>query len=190
MLRKQLREKRGQLDMAARRLASRQAAKLLAASALFQASSHIACYVACRDEFNTLPIIQLIWQSGKKCYLPVISKDHEKQLDFFAYAENDSFILNQYGIPEPDTAKKIQFPGDQLDLVLVPLIGFDLRCHRLGTGGGYYDRSFAFLLTQPKPETPCLVGLGYEFQEINEVPVDSWDVPLDGVLTERKFFLI
>jgi 5-formyltetrahydrofolate cyclo-ligase len=188
LLRKLLREKRQQLSDERKRLASQQVATLLSASVLFQKSVHIACYMAAKAELNTLPIIQMIWQAGKKCYLPVISHSTQS-LHFFLYEQNDALMQNQYGILEPSPSQSISIPNNQLDLVLVPMMGFDLQCHRLGTGGGYYDRSFAFRLLQPKPRMPRLIGLGYACQAIDTLPTESWDVPMDGVFTEKEFIL-
>ncbi|NMW25346.1 5-formyltetrahydrofolate cyclo-ligase, partial [Rhodanobacter denitrificans] len=65
-------------------------------------------------------------------------------------------------------------------------LGFDRRGRRLGHGGGYYDRSFAFLNEQVRPTEPLLVGIAYAFQELPEVDEEDWDVPLDFVATERE----
>lgn len=87
---------------------------------------------------------------------------------------------------EPENTIEI-FPKN-LDFVLVPLVGFDLRGHRLGMGGGCFDKTFAFLL-EGSSSKPLLIGLGYECQEVADLPKEEWDVSLAGVLTERKFIL-
>jgi 5-formyltetrahydrofolate cyclo-ligase len=108
-------------------------------------------------------------------------------LDFASYQRDDPLHLNRYNILEPEN-KNILSP-ENLDLVIVPLLGFDLQGHRLGMGGGYYDRTFAFL-SGKQPTKPILIGLGFADQQINSLPSDSWDVPLAGVLTEEKLNLI
>jgi 5-formyltetrahydrofolate cyclo-ligase len=160
---------------------------LLSASPQFQKSQHIACYVACQDEFDTRPIIELIWRAKKHCYLPVLATAQKNTLAFYRYEEGDPLVANQYGILEPVTQSKSPFQLQKLDMVLVPVIGFDLQGHRLGTGGGYYDRSFAFLLAQPKPEAPVLIGLAYACQAVDTLPCDPWDVPLRNILTEETW---
>jgi 5-formyltetrahydrofolate cyclo-ligase len=92
---------------------------------------------------------------------------------------------NRYGIPEPVAPGELLEPF-QLDLVLVPLLGFDRRGHRLGHGGGYYDRSFAFLNEQVRPTEPLLVGIAYDFQELEIVNEEPWDVALDFIATNRE----
>jgi len=89
------------------------------------------------------------------------------------------------GIPEPVDTNASLAP-DAMDVVLVPLLGFDRRGHRLGFGGGYYDRSFAFLRDLERPSKPLLVGIGYALQEIDRIEPEDWDVRLDYVATERE----
>lgn len=186
-LRAVLRKKRSEVDPELRLVAAHKASNLLLASTLFQKCQHIACYWSFQDEFDTRPLMEMIWLAKKHCYLPVLRED--KSLAFYHYEKNDALVTNQYGIPEPVTADKSAFPVDRLEIVLVPMIGFDLKGNRLGTGGGYYDRTFAFLLEQSKPHSPCLIGLSYQCQAVDVLPTDTWDVPLDGILTEKKLLI-
>lgn len=137
-----------------------------------------------------MSIIEKTWQARKKCYLPVVvTLSENKALQFFEYEKNDKLISNRYGILEPDISEKSPFPAEKLDLILLPLIGFDRQFHRLGTGGGYYDKTLSFLLSEPPAHSPVLIGLAYACQSIDSLPVDPWDVPLDGILTEKFFVL-
>lgn len=184
-----LRKKRGEIVPEQRNVAAQQAAEWFLASPWFQKCQHFALYVPCQNEFDTQPLMEMIWRAKKHCYLPVLTSEKTKTLDFYAYASHDTLVLNQYRIPEPTTHNKSPFPVEKLEVVFVPVVGFDLQCHRLGTGGGYYDRTFAFLLEQTKPRSPCLIGLAYLCQAVDLLPVDTWDVPLDGILTEKKLIL-
>ncbi|EKD54540.1 MAG: hypothetical protein ACD_60C00072G0009 [uncultured bacterium] len=174
--------KRRAISLSDRHQAAEQAAKLFVAMDLFQHSQHIACYYPMQDEFDCLPIIQHIWRAEKKCYLPSLVAD-EKKLDFFSYQQNDSLQLNRYKIPEPVNKKKIAI--EQLDIVLMPLVGFDLAGHRLGMGLGYYDKTFDFLRTSAN-KACYLFGLAFTVQCVDSLPYDSWDIPLDGVITEKN----
>lgn len=69
----------------------------------------------------------------------------------------------------------------------MPLVGFDATGNRLGMGGGFYDRSFAFKRIQPQ-QRPLLIGLAHSFQQLPQLPVASWDTPVDMVVTERAVF--
>lgn len=129
-------------------------------------------------------MITAIWQSGKKCYLPVLSSSTEKLLQFAEYTPNTQLAPNRYDILEPQAAKTIA--PEQLDLVIMPLVAFDDWGNRLGMGGGYYDKTFAFL-REEKNKMPVLIGLAYAMQEVSTLPADEWDVPLRGILTETGF---
>ena len=72
-----------------------------------------------------------------------------------------------------------------LDLSFRSLVGFDVKGNGLGMGAGYYDRTFAFLLENGRPNQPYLLGLAYEWQLIDEFMPEAWDVPLDGVATDN-----
>lgn len=121
----------------------------------------------------------MIWQAHKKCYLPIV--DPQKKLIFSEYTPQTKLILNRYNILEPENSVKI-FP-EKLDLVILPLVGFDKSGYRLGIGGGYYDRTFGNI-----SKKPFLLGLGFEIQHLPQLPHDDWDVRLNGVLTDTQVY--
>jgi 5-formyltetrahydrofolate cyclo-ligase len=161
----------------------RQQAAVLAAAQFiqkpyFQTSQHIACYYPVGDEFDCVPIIQAIWQAKKNCYLPIITP--EKKLSFVPYASNDPLAANAFGILEPIHRAEAIAPQD-LDMVVTPLLAFDAAGYRLGTGGGYYDGTFAFLQTASKPK-PLLIGVAYAIQQTEQLIAAPWDVVLAEVI--------
>ncbi len=98
---------------------------------------------------------------------------------------------NRFNIPEPDIPPAERLQPQQLHLVLAPLVAFDSTGTRLGMGGGFYDRSFAFLRDPDyRGWRPRLLGLGYEFQRM-AVPLArrTWDVPLDAAATEEGLYV-
>lgn len=104
-------------------------------------------------------------------------------LHFSLYQPADKLQPNQYGILEPlSSAPHIAL--EKLDIVMTPLVAFDRQGHRLGTGGGYYDRTFAALQGKPR-----LVGMAYSMQEADPLPSDEWDVKLYGVVTEKSLLV-
>lgn len=179
-LRKTYREQRAALNSLYRAQSALAASHLLYEHELFQKSRHIACYIAFQQEFSTLPLMELIWSAGKICYLPVLSE--AKTLQFVQHNAGDELALNQYGILEPQSQHHSIAP-EKLDLVIMPLVAFDLKGNRLGTGGGYYDRTFAFLSSHPSP-APFLLGLGFDSQQCEQIEMEPWDVKLNGMLTE------
>lgn len=132
---------------------------------------------------DTSLLLDRLQQDGKTVYLPRLQAD--RSLVFYVYAAGDALVLNQYGIPEPALTSPA-CPSDQMDLVLLPLIAFDAAGRRLGTGGGYYDRTFAWLKASKRPAKPLLWGWAYACQQAEHLPSDDWDVLLDGVVTDNQ----
>lgn len=184
-LRQKFRAIRSGVSAKNRELAAHQAAKILIHQAEFKNSEFIACYLPYKDEFDSLQVIEAIWLAKKQCYLPVLSKKDKKSLYFVPYVYGDPLHLNQYSILEPVRVLDEIAPM-QLDLVITPLIAFDKHGHRLGTGGGYYDRTFEFLHKNPS-HAPHMVGLGYAAQEAQSIPSEEWDIKLEGVVTEKGY---
>jgi len=145
--------------------------------------ARVAGYWASHGELPLNLVIPPLAARGQQFLLPVIGKG--KHLRFAPWQSGDEVQPNRYGIPEPVEPGELLEPF-QLDLVFVPLLGFDRRGNRLGHGGGYYDRSFAFLNEQVRPTEPLLVGIAYAFQELPQVEEEAWDVPLDFIATERE----
>ena len=73
-----------------------------------------------------------------------------------------------------------------LDVILLPLLGFDRNGNRLGFGGGFYDATLAGLRLRDAASTPLLVGVGYAAQEVAAIAPQPWDVRLDYIATERE----
>ena len=145
--------------------------------------ARVAGYWASHGELPLNLVIPPLAARGQQFLLPVLGQ--HKHLRFAPWQSGDAVQPNRYGIPEPVDPPEL-FEPFQLDLVFVPLLGFDRRGHRLGHGGGYYDRSFAFLNEQVRPTEPLLVGIAYAFQELPRVEDQAWDVPLDFIATERE----
>lgn len=184
-IRKSLREKRRAITQPERQLAAHLAAQRFIAQPFFKNSQNIGCYIANQEEFDCLPIIQALWQAQKNCYIPRLSKSQEKIIEFAHYQENTPLLPNCYYILEPQGTHIIA--PEELDLVILPLIGFDLHGNRLGMGAGYYDRTFAFLLKKTQKK-PIMIGLGYTHQKIDTIPHDPWDISLNYMLTETELF--
>lgn len=185
-LRKKFREICNNIQAAYRESAALSAAKQLTELEIFKEANHISCYLSINHEFDTSPIIEAIWQAKKHCYLPYMPNSlGQKHLSFVHYQYGDALHENKHGILEPLQVKRTISPED-LDLVILPLIAFDCFGHRLGTGGGYYDKTFAFLANKTQ-EKPYLMGLAFAAQQIDLLPHEDWDITLKGVLTEQEF---
>ncbi|MFW5824146.1 MAG: 5-formyltetrahydrofolate cyclo-ligase [Marinobacter sp.] len=120
-------------------------------------------------------------------YLPVLHPIHSGQLAFCRYNEDTPMAPNRFGIPEPVFHSRRIRSAWSLDVVLMPLVGFDEEGGRLGMGGGFYDRSFAFTRIRPRLR-PTLIGLAHELQRVERLPVEPWDIPLDAVVTDERIY--
>ncbi len=122
---------------------------------------------------------------GKQCLLPVLHPLGHKRLWFSPWRPGERLRANRYGIEEPlwERAGLVDVRG--VDLVVVPLVAFDAACNRMGMGAGYYDRTFAWKLRHPDRLRPRLVGYAHDFQRIEKLDRNPWDVPLQAVITEN-----
>lgn len=182
-LRKQLTEKRRQLGPAERIGAAIGVRQALEQLPEFMVDERIAGYWACAGELPLNLAMASLAERDQQFYLPVIGP--ERHMRFVPWRTGEEVTPNRYGIPEP-VQQDQAIPPPLLDVVLVPLLGFDRHGNRLGFGGGYYDASFAFLHEEKRPATPLLVGIGYAFQECEGLVARPWDVRLDYIATERE----
>lgn len=180
-IRARIRRQRRQLSHTTRISHARRLVTHLLGSALFRRSGRIACFFPQDGEIDLTYLFPYLFSMGKTAYLPVV---HGKMLWFLPFDANTPFIHNKYGIPEPSLPARLRCPPQGLDLVLAPLVAFDGAGHRLGMGGGYYDRTFAYLLRRRAFRKPALVGVAHGFQQVPMLSANPWDVPLDGVVTE------
>jgi 5-formyltetrahydrofolate cyclo-ligase len=156
---------------------------------LFKQSRHLAAYFAVDGEMDPGPLIEHAWSMGKTVYMPVLKPCCDSQLWFTPYQSGDRLIPNRFGIPEPVRACHKLVSPLKLDLVLAPLVAFDDQGNRMGMGGGYYDRSFAFLRQRKLWYRPRLMGLAYEFQRRARLQASPWDIPLNAIATETRLYL-
>ncbi|HET7780425.1 MAG TPA: 5-formyltetrahydrofolate cyclo-ligase [Rudaea sp.] len=183
-LREELRAQRTRLTPAQRIAAATGVAAILEQLPEFIVDQRVAGYWAVAGELPLHVAVGALASRDQRYYLPVL--EQKRRLRFAPWRVGADVRANRYGIPEPQCEAADRLDPDALDLVLVPLLGFDRRGHRLGTGAGYYDRSFAFLQGQPRPARPVLVGIGYSFCERPLLPAEGWDIRMDFVATERE----
>ena len=186
-LRRNIQKHRRNLSITFQQNASQKATKHLASHLLFQQSHRIAFYVAVNGEIDPKPLLQIAQELGKMCYLPVIDPSTNNRLKFIEYHPENRLVPNKYGIPEPMINEHKQIEPELLDLVITPLIAFDEEGHRVGTGAGYYDRTFAFL---KETSNTKLAGFAYEFQKINLLIPQPWDIALNMVVSEECLYAI
>ena len=183
-LRAELRARRERLTPAERIGAATGVAQVLEQLPEFLVDTRVAGYWAVGGELPLHAAHTALTRRGQNYHLPVLMPG--RSLRFAPWRRGIELQPNRYGIPEPQCVPQDLLAPEALELVLVPLVGFDRRGHRLGSGGGYYDRSFAFLRGMARPAPPVLVGIGYSFQELPALPEQDWDIQMDFVATERE----
>ncbi len=179
-LRAGLRAKRQALPLATQETHATAIAKHLSCHTLWPHLQHIAFYWPHQGEISPLPLLHQAFEDQKTCYLPRLI--HNKTLEFALYTPNTPLAPNRYQIPEP-VATPIT-PLTHLDLILIPLVGFDAAGNRLGMGSGYYDRTLSSVKNLKKP---WRIGLAHAFQQVPSLLPQEWDIPLHAILTEHGF---
>lgn len=152
----------------------------------FKSSQNLAFYKAHDSEVSIDNILTKAQKMGKNCYLPVLHS-YQQRLNFHAYFLENPLIQNRFNIEEPNILRKNSTSLADLDLIFLPLVAFDEKGNRLGRGAGYYDRTLAPLKGKHS-KNPLLVGIAYEFQKIDKIPVEKWDIPLNLVITEKTTY--
>jgi len=182
-LRQQIKQQRAALPDPVQRSAAANLVGQLQHHADFINATHIAFYLAHGGEIDPGLLLSYAQADGKHCYLPVLAEDNSNHLYFAPFKADTPLTPNRYGILEPNCSTADYLPATELDLAFLPLVAFDEQGNRMGMGKGYYDRTFEFCLnghSQPK-----LIGLAHSLQQVAQLDAQSWDVPLDAVVTER-----
>ena len=170
-LRKQIREQKRAMTEAEIISASEKLGELFAACDAYKAAKTIYGYLPYNQEVRTVPMLERALQEGKRVAVPKVYGEEMK----FIYIENLSAVEKGYaGIPEPVADEPVA--DDPTALVLMPGLAFDPEGHRIGYGGGFYDR---FLAEEPNHPT---VALCYGFQVLPKLETEEFDIPVDVVL--------
>ncbi|WP_339842425.1 5-formyltetrahydrofolate cyclo-ligase [uncultured Halopseudomonas sp.] len=185
-LRKELRSARRALTPAQQKQASRRLFRQLAKHPMFVRSRHIALYLANDGEIDPILLLRHALRLGKTCYLPVLKRWPRGSMGFQRIHKHQQWTRNRFGITEPRASISSQTQPWRLDMVLMPLVGFDVQGNRLGMGGGFYDRTFAYLRQRQTWLAPSLIGLAHDCQKLDRLPVESWDIPLDGIISDAE----
>ena len=188
-LRRLLRNARRELSPCAQRLAARGLYRQLAQHPLFRRAKHIALYLPTDGEIDPRLLLREAQRRGKAVYLPVLSAWPKTKMVFQRIAPDETLIPNRFRILEPRIHRARQRKVWALDLVLLPLVGFDATGGRLGMGGGFYDRSLAYLTRRQYWRKPTLLGLAHECQKVDSLMQASWDVPLQGTVSDKQWYV-
>ena len=171
---------RREMNADARAIASQIICDRLTQSRDFISASLIACYLPMRYEVDTRSIIERGWRANKRIFVPITSNNGEM---FFREIRPDTTLhRNQMAIWEPESGDIIS--PRALQLVVTPTVAFDSSRHRIGMGGGYYDRCFSHLRHRRKWMKPKLTGVAFKCQEVEEITPNTWDIRLYRIIDE------
>ena len=177
LIRRHVRQCKQQLSQEERDQQSQEILSLLEEHPLFQEARVVLLYASLPDEVQTLSFIER-WKNKKQILLPIVVGD---ELELRCYSGNCSLWQGRYGILEPQ-AERLFTDYASIDLAIVPGVAFTLSGKRLGRGKGYYDRLFS----HPAFSEVYKIGLAFSFQVFPALPMDSYDSPLDEILTLRS----
>lgn len=169
-LRKELRGRRRALSAEEVECASKAVAEKFFDLPAVENSKLILSYMPAKNELDVRIINEKLTKMGKRVAYPLCIEDGGLRL--LVPESTDAFNIGAYGILEPDAERSSEVSAEELDLIIVPAVAFTPICRRLGQGGGYYDR----LLARSNAVT---VGVGYDFQLLDELPLEPHDRPLD-----------
>lgn len=190
--RRELRAARRNLHPREQKRHAASVAKQLKHHRLFLRARRIAVYLPADGELDPRPLLKYAQKRGKACYLPVLRPRNTRwgrgKLWFVRVRPGNRLLPNRFGIPEPTArGRQLKLPW-HLDLLLMPLVGFDADCHRLGMGGGFYDRTLAYLRQRRSWRRPRLIGIAHDCQRVARIEPRAWDIPLDAVVTESRIY--
>jgi len=189
-LRSKLRSRRRSLSTNQQLEAANRIAEAFFRLNLHAGKEHIGLYWPNDGEIDPRTLMERLIDAGKTCYLPILHPEKEHELCFGRYSSESSMAKNRYGIEEPKNTDMISTHA--LDLISVPLVGFDEHGNRLGMGAGYYDRTLACsnVSSEKKASTPTLIGLAHSCQQVESIDAQAWDIPMHAVLTDSEFIQV
>lgn len=181
-LRKALRSKRNALSPELQRAASHAIAETLLS--LTKPNDVVALYLANDGEISPNLAITELQNQQRVCLLPVMHSFRKGYLNFQRFMPDTVMTPNSFDILEPKLNAADTFALQDIDYIFMPLVGFDDQGNRMGMGGGFYDRTLSHL--NSLPSSPKLVGLAHDCQQVEQLPIQSWDVPIDLIITPSK----
>lgn len=182
LIRQKIRQQRRSLPQSLRHQFNQRICRHLVHSVRFRRQQQIALFLPNDGEVDLRASILQLWAYGKQLYLPVID---DNQLLFASFCMETQLVENHFHIPEPDLNEAELLSARHLDIIYMPLVAFDLQGNRLGMGGGFYDRSLAFMRGRECWQQPKLIGVAYDLQCVTGMETHRRDVPLHGIITEN-----
>lgn len=179
-LRRRGRRARAELTPRYRAEASERIVDSVIRSGWFRRARLLACYLSVADEVETWALIERAWRMKKRIFVPVTKKN--SRMLFREITPETMLERSRFGLLEPRDGMTIA--PRRLDVVITPVVVYDEFRHRIGMGGGYFDRTFAFLRHRRDYWRPKLVGLAYACQKVEKIPANPWDIRVFEIVSE------
>lgn len=183
-IRQTIRQARRQLTPEEQKIAAEQAKLNALQHPKIAQAKNIALFLSFDGEINTQPLIDALWQQNKQVYIPVLHPFSAHHLLFLHYRPDTQLVKNRFNIAEPPLDVRDVLPPEQLDVMLIPLVAFDSQGQRLGMGGGFYDRT----LENWRQSGFYPIGLAHDCQQVEQLPIAPWDIPLPEIITPKKIW--
>ena len=144
----------------------------------YREAATIHCYVSMNDrrEVDTHHLIKEMMEEGRRVVVPK-TQFKEQSLLHYSLSAFEDLVLNKWGVLEPAGGE--QLSEKEIDLVIVPMVGGDERGHRIGYGGGFYDRFLSKVICPT-------IGLCFEQNIVAQLPAEPFDIALDKTVTEKR----
>lgn len=158
--------------------------ELIRALPEWKSAREVLLYWPIQNEIDTRPLMTELWSRGVKTLFPRCQPGQPGVMELACANCHDDLEPGMYSIMEPDATACPVEENANPDIALIPGVAYDRRGYRLGFGGGYYDR----LLAKPGLLDTLTIGLCYEFQLLDALPVEEWDQPVSAICTEESLW--
>lgn len=183
-LRVDFRKRRNALSRSEQETAKAKLSEQLNRFLILEQTTKVAVYIANDGEIDPSRFIDTLWALDMQVFLPVVDPGQSGHLMFVRYTQKSVMKLNKYNIPEPVYSASDICPVADLNIILTPLVAFDLSGNRLGMGGGYYDRTLAPVKDKGLPIS--IFGLAHQCQQTDALVQQSWDIPMQTIITDAQ----
>lgn len=187
-LRRLLRNRRRSLTPLQQKIAAKNLYKQVIHHPLFRKAQHIGLYLANDGEIDPNLLLKAAQRYKKTIYLPILQRWPKFAMAFQRITPETRWTLNRFNIKQPVANFSHQVKPVKLDLILMPLVGFDEYGGRLGMGGGFYDRYLSYLKNRKSWHKPYLLGLAHECQKVDKLQLNSWDIPVHAIVTDHRWY--
>ena len=181
-----MRQQRRKLSLTQQKLAALKIARKISALNAFKSAKRVGFYFANDGEISPEEILKLAIKKNKQCFASALK--NKQTMVFRKYLGKSAIEKHAYCFFQPRKGCAEIYPN-ALDLVFVPLVAFTVQGDRLGMGGGYYDRTFAFKKRSPK-NPPTLVGIAHQCQQTENLSTEKWDVSMDYICTDKMLLRV